>query len=47
MAGAKSQVSTRSILLALVVLNCVSIGLSEVQRRSLLEKTTASSVDFL
>ena len=42
MAGIISQVSTRSILLALVVLNVVSIGLSEVQRRSLLEKAIES-----
>jgi hypothetical protein len=42
MAGVKSQVSTRSILLALVVLNFISIGLSEVQRRALAEKAVAS-----
>jgi hypothetical protein len=38
MSGVIGQFSTRSILFALVVLNFVSIGLSEVQRRALVEK---------
>jgi hypothetical protein len=39
MARITTQFSTRSILLALVALNCISIGLSEVQRRALLKRS--------
>jgi hypothetical protein len=42
MAGVMSQISTRSILFVLVVLNFVGIGLSEVQRRALVENAVAS-----
>ncbi|WP_426442136.1 hypothetical protein [Bradyrhizobium genosp. P] len=40
------RLDTRIILIALVILNAVAIGMSEIQRRALIERSQASQIDF-
>ena len=40
------RLDTRTILIALVIINVVAIGLSEIQRRALVEHSFASQAEF-
>lgn|GEM_PF-5688767 len=40
------RLDTRTILIALVIINVMAIGLSEIQRRALVEHTFASQAEF-
>jgi hypothetical protein len=41
-----TQLTTRTILIALVAVNAIAIGLSEVQRRALVETTLRAQASF-
>jgi hypothetical protein len=44
--AAMTQLTTRTILIALVVVNAIAIGASEVQRRALVETTIRAQANF-
>jgi hypothetical protein len=40
------RLDTRTILIALVILNVVAIGMSEIQRHALIERALSAQTDF-
>lgn len=41
------RLDTRTILIALVIFNIVAVGMSEIQRRALVENSLASQAEFV
>ena len=40
------RISTRALVIAAIIVNCISIGLSEVQRRQLGAQSTEATIDL-